>query len=342
VAVMATAKPERNEPAPRWLRVWALFTVVSTLVLLLLGGVVTTFRVGMADPVWPTSPLYLPKVLVFGSSEPLSVGFLIEHSHRFAGYFVGVCVIVLAVGLWFQGRCRSLRWLGIAGFLAVSVQGLLGGFRVVLDSLLGTELAAFHGCLAQAVLAVLVAVAVFAGPAPRALEVAAARARGLRRLMLAVLALTYVQIVWGALVRHHLDPLAQRAHLLTAFALVALTGWLARVAWEDRQVRTLLRAPLLVLGGLLLVQVGLGVEAWLGRFAGVLLPEAAPVTIGQAIVRTAHLFLGSLILVTVLVVTFRVYRATAHVLGPQGEGARTEVSQHAPEESKVLQGSLSL
>src|SRR5215467_9241108 len=76
-----------------WLHRWAVLTACATFVLLLLGAVVTTFRVGMADPVWPTYPWHL---LLISYDEP-SAGFLIEHTHRLAGYIVGCCVIVLAL-----------------------------------------------------------------------------------------------------------------------------------------------------------------------------------------------------------------------------------------------------
>src|SRR5260370_12037930 len=82
-----------------WLHLWAVLTACATFVLLLLGAVVTTFRVGMADPIWPTYPWHL---LLVSWEEPRP-GFLVEHSHRLAGYIVGCCVIVLAVGLWRNG-----------------------------------------------------------------------------------------------------------------------------------------------------------------------------------------------------------------------------------------------
>ncbi|HEV2947246.1 MAG TPA: hypothetical protein VGX70_07710, partial [Gemmataceae bacterium] len=72
-----------------WLHRWAVLTVCATFILLLLGAVVTTFRVGMADPIWPTYPWHL---LLVSWDEPRP-GFLIEHSHRLAGYVVGCCVI---------------------------------------------------------------------------------------------------------------------------------------------------------------------------------------------------------------------------------------------------------
>src|SRR5712691_11323449 len=101
--------PLTTDPS-RWLHRWALLTVCATFGLLLLGAVVTTFRVGMADPVWPTYPWHL---LLISWDEP-SAGFLVEHSHRLAGYIVGCCIIVLTVGLWLQETRRWVRWLGTA------------------------------------------------------------------------------------------------------------------------------------------------------------------------------------------------------------------------------------
>src|SRR5438067_3475709 len=123
-----------------WLHRWAVLTVCATFVLLLLGAVVTTFRVGMADPIWPTYPWHL---LLISYDEPRP-GFIIEHTHRLAGYIVGCCVIVLAIGLWYYHPRRWLGWLGVLALAGVIVQGLLGGFRVVLNALVGTNLALIH------------------------------------------------------------------------------------------------------------------------------------------------------------------------------------------------------
>src|SRR5947199_5765046 len=111
--------------SPRWLHGLAVLTVCATVVLLTLGAIVTTFRVGMADPVWPTAPWYL----FFISWQEPSPGFLIEHSHRLAGYIVGCCVIVLAAGLVLSASRTWLRVLGAVALLAVIAQGVLGGFR---------------------------------------------------------------------------------------------------------------------------------------------------------------------------------------------------------------------
>ena len=52
----------------------------------------------------------------------------------------------------------------MVALIAVIVQGLLGGFRVRLHALFGTNLAVIHGCFAQLVFALLVCLAgVFSG-----------------------------------------------------------------------------------------------------------------------------------------------------------------------------------
>ena len=91
-----------SQPVPRWLHAWAVLTAVVAAAAVTMGAVVTTFRVGMADPVWPTYPWHL---LLISWDEP-SPGYIIEHTHRLAAYGAGLCVIVLAVGLWVVGSRR--------------------------------------------------------------------------------------------------------------------------------------------------------------------------------------------------------------------------------------------
>ena len=143
--------------APCWLHAWSVLTACATVALLALGAVVTTFQVGMADPIWPTVAL-APGAHRLARAES---GF----RHRafaigWPAYVVGCCVIVLTVGLLLSARRSWLKWLGVAALAGVIVQGLLGGFRVVLHAWLGTKLAIIHGCFAQIVFSLLVSLAV--------------------------------------------------------------------------------------------------------------------------------------------------------------------------------------
>jgi cytochrome c oxidase assembly protein subunit 15 len=314
----ATTVP--SPPAPRWLHGWAVLTVVATAVLLALGAVVTTFRVGMADPVWPTAPWYL----FFISWREPSAGFLIEHSHRLAGYVVGCCAIVLAAGLFVSARCRGLPWLGLAALLGVTAQGLLGGFRVKLNALAGTDLAAVHGCFAQVVFSLLVSLALLTSGRVPAAALGPAEGGRLRRLALLVTALAFLQLVWGALVRHTSGPLAQRAHLLTAFAVVAAAAWLARAALASGAGRRVLGPALAVLGALLAAQLFLGVEAWMNKFAGVALPELQPVTASQAVIRTGHVLVGSWVLASAVVLALLAHRAARAAVPDEAPAPSTD------------------
>jgi cytochrome c oxidase assembly protein subunit 15 len=302
---MMTGLSHNTTAAPRWLHRWAVLTVCATFVLLALGAIVTTFRVGMADPVWPSSPLYL----FFMSWQEPSPGFIIEHSHRLAGYIVGCCVIVLAVGLWLTDPRRWVRWLGTAALLAVIVQGLLGGFRVVLHALLGPNLAMIHGVFAQVVLALLVGVTAAISPGwVHGSMRAVPDLRKLDRWVVAITALFFTQIVLGAWIRHFSTALGQRLHFLLAFALVAAVVWLMKIVGSQFAEERALVLPACVLSGLVFVQILLGVEAWMLKYASGLPAEMQAVTIGQAIVRTAHVLTGFGILSTSVLLTLRAYR----------------------------------
>ncbi len=300
---------------------WAVLTACATFVLLLLGAIVTTFRVGMADPIWPTYPWHL---LIVSWEEPRP-GFLIEHGHRLAGYVVGCCVIVLAVGIWRSDRPRGVRWLGVASLLGVIVQGLLGGFRVKLDRILGNDLALIHGCFAQIVFGLLVSLAALTSKSAsrQTFQTGSERTR-MRRLSLATVVLVYVQIVFGALFRHTFSSWGQRGHLLTAFALVAATAWLVKEAVDLRVRDKRLTATVLTLATLVAVQLFLGVEAWMVRMTAVAVAW-------QAVIRTAHVLVGSLIFAAALVTALKAYSNLVPKLefGREGAGNESEPAEIA-------------
>jgi len=98
-----------------------------------------------------------------------------EHTHRLMGSLVGLMAIIMAIWLWQtegggQGAGNSsdqsprtpvggrhwLRWFGIATLVAVALQGVMGGLRVI-D--LSTTWAVFHGITAQLVFCMTVLIA---------------------------------------------------------------------------------------------------------------------------------------------------------------------------------------
>jgi cytochrome c oxidase assembly protein subunit 15 len=304
------AAPADAAPSRLWRRLthaWAVITVAATFLLLAIGSVVTTLRVGMADPIWPTYPWHL---LLISWQEP-SAGFLIEHTHRLAGYVVGCCVIGLACGLWLGERRAWLRWLGAAALAAVIVQGLLGGFRVKLNALVGTDLATIHGCFAQLVFALLAALALFTawswsnpGPANGTLR----QKRQLRRVALAAACLAYLQVIFGASVRHTLSPLSQRAHVLLAFAVVALVAWLVKVVLAEGVGHRGLARAVVILVVFVALQLGLGVETWITRFGSGVLPELQKPSLQQGLLRTSHFLVGTLVFAQTVIASLWAHR----------------------------------
>ena len=136
-----------------WLNRFAVLTAVATLALIAVGGLVTSKGVGMSVPDWPTTYGYNMFLFPF----PQWVGGIFwEHSHRLLASAVGFLTIILMVGLWLKEERNWLRWLGVAAFFGVVLQGVLGGLRVVLA---WDNLGIFHAALAQMFFVLLCAIA---------------------------------------------------------------------------------------------------------------------------------------------------------------------------------------
>src|SRR5204862_6866152 len=133
------------------------------------------------------------------------------------------------------------------------------------DALYGPELAAFHGIFAQVVLGLLVTLAVYtARPAP--VTGSDADARRLNKWAQVLAHLIFVQVVFGALVRHFPVPINQRLHLLTAFLATATAVWVLRAVLTDSAARGRAGALAWALAALVALQLYLAVEAWMSKF----------------------------------------------------------------------------
>ena len=231
-------------------------------------------------------------------------GVLYEHSHRLIGSIVGILTIVLTLFIWLKDSRKWMKWLGIVALVGVIAQGVLGGLRVVHLSLV---LAIIHGCLAQLFFALTTSFVLFTSrewnETSQGIQQREATSR-LRRLGVLTTSLIYIQLIFGAVLRHtgaRLD-----AHLLFA-ALVAIHIFLLakRILRshleQKRLVRTVSR-----LAGLLALQLMLGIGAFLGKFT----------TVGQEMstvaitIATLHVLVGALMLIVSVVLTLRIYRYT--------------------------------
>lgn len=254
----------QQKGTPRWLHYWAIFTVCATMPLLLLGAHVTTLgkEVAEVDAEGFRTPWHLFEVKL----QELGLGFLVEHSHRLVGWIVGFCTIVLFAGLWWKEPRRSVKWLGTAALLGVGIQGLLGGFRVQLMKALGFELAFIHGLFAQIVFALLTCIMVVTSRAWQRPDQEVLDSEGkktIRRGSLLLAVLVFGQILLGAFARRTELWWAPRIHLLFAFVVIAMLVWtihllLTRVGRISAWAKTMALLTIL--------QVFLGMEAWLTKF----------------------------------------------------------------------------
>src|SRR5437870_9959173 len=182
-----------------WLNRFAWLTALSTLVLVGIGGLVTSKEAGMSVPDWPTSYGY--NLFFFPISKWVG-GIFYEHTHRLVASGVGILTAVLAVWLWLKESRRWLRWLGVLALFAVVLQGVLGGLRVVLFK---DEIGIFHAALAQLFFVLTCSIALFTSrwwsDAP---SLKSARPDGgrLRPLFLFATLLIFAQLILGATMRH--------------------------------------------------------------------------------------------------------------------------------------------
>jgi heme A synthase len=368
-----------------------VLTLITTAFVLVLGGFVTSFRVGMADPVWPTEPWYL------ANNYKVDFGYLVEHYHRIVAFTLSLPGLVLTFGLCAIEPRKGLRWAGIVaiisvlicftgfqiavrrsqpgeeglpvllallamigslvfvfvaaarawrshstagllralavcGMVAAMFQGLFGGVRVRFNDLFGRELAMLHGSFGQIVFALLIAVAVLSAKEKPGPIIAGDTDRKLRWQTMSLLVFTYLQILWGAWIRHFPGPLSSRLHLLFAFVVVAFATLVIKQALSDPAARERLKMPARFLMGLITLQVLLGIEAWLGKFLTGTLPELETITAGKAFIRTAHAHIGTWVLGMAVIFALVARRYSAKADGPKEEASvnwQADAKNHA-------------
>ena len=285
-----------------WLHRIARLTAGATFLLIIIGGIVTSTDSGLAVPDWPTTFGY--NMFLYPLSEMVG-GILYEHSHRLMGSLVGILTIALFVLILAKDSRKWLKWLGLAALIAVIVQGVLGGLRV---TQINRNFAIVHACLAQAFFALLCGIAWFASRDWRQdiRTTTGETARKLRRLSLMTTCFIYMQLIFGAILRHTGSRLD--AHLLFAF-LVALHIFLLarRMLAVDSESDGIGQSMPLLLLGLLVVQLMLGTGAFFAKLTAFGETFAAALTVT---ITTAHVAVGALMLVSSFVLTLKIYRFT--------------------------------
>jgi cytochrome c oxidase assembly protein subunit 15 len=210
----------------------AIFGALSTFLLIIVGGLVTSKGVGMSVPDWPTTYGY--NMFLFPYSKWVG-GIFWEHSHRLIASGVGFITLILAaVALWKEPR-GWVKWLALSAVALVIIQGLLGGLRVTLYK---DQIGIFHALLAQSFFGLLLIITAVTGRGFREGRWSTDPTAGsLRWLAVAALMLTYFQLGVAATIRHQHAPLAIRDFPSAYGTLIPATNAASLVKINEERAR---------------------------------------------------------------------------------------------------------
>ena len=275
-----------------------MFTACATLVLIVAGALVTSNDAGLSVPDWPTS---------FGSfyKIPRMVGGVqYEHGHRMVAEFVGLLTIILAVWTWLVDKRLVLRLLALGAISTVIMQGILGGLTVLL--FLPPAVSSAHAALAQTFFCIAVAIVVLTGrrwveEQPRA-ELDERRPALFTLTLLSIFVL-YVQLILGAMFRHH--GLSWWPHVLNAGLVAIVLAWTAVRAITVYPKVDAVRRPAIAMLFLTVGQLCLGFLAFITR---VMWGTNAQSEMSMVISTVVHVAVGALLLATTVVLAIQVWR----------------------------------
>lgn len=316
----------------RWAHRFAVACTGLLLFMIAVGAMVTTTRAGDTNPGW--SWRFWEWFISWWQADG---GRAWEDGHRVIGTIIGFAGIGLAYTLWKGDKGKARRWLGVAALVLISLQGILGGLRVLVvsdaevrDTVLAytgggydVELrravkAMIHGITGQVILAFLACVMVVTSArwaAPWQGQ-KSPQARGSRTLSLALVALAVGQLALGTLVRQtgqHVMWHVGGAFTVTLFVILMLMR-----VYRYHAGFAPLRHVASTAALLLVVQVFLGLVPWMLTEGRLVSYDPGSLV---ALLRTAHVTVGALLL-TVL----SVQALWLHRLALPGEAERSATS----------------
>ncbi len=267
--------------------------------LIIAGALVTSNDAGLSVPDWPTS---------FGSwyKIPRLVGGVkFEHTHRMIAQGAGLLTIILAIWTY---RAEKRRWMRILGFSAIGIvilQGILGGITVLFY--LPPAVSSAHAALAQTFFCMAVAMAVFTGRkwVEETPQVEFDQRRpSLFTLTLLSIFILYVQLLLGAMFRHH--GLSWWPHVLNAVLVSFILSWTAIRALTVYSKIEAVRRPAIVMLSLVITQLCLGFAAFMTRVEWG--RDAVQPEFPMVISTVTHVAVGALLLATTVILAIQVWR----------------------------------
>jgi heme A synthase len=219
--------------------------------------------------------------------------------------FVASLTVVLAVWTWIAERRRWLRILAVAALGTVVAQAVLGGLTVLFYQ--PPAVSSAHAALAQTFFCIAVAIALFTGrqwveEVPQ-VELDTRRPSLITLTLLSIFVL-YVQLILGAMFRHH--GMSWWPHVLHAGVVTIVLTWTAVRALSLYSKIEAVRRPAVVMLSLLIGQLCLGFMAFLTRVAWG--RDAVQPELPMVISTVAHVAVGALLLATAAVLAIQVWR----------------------------------
>lgn len=284
-----------------WPSRFAFVVALTTLPLLISGGVVTGLEAGMAVPDWLTTfdypMMFYPMVKMQERYDVYA-----EHFHRLWGLLVGLNVLTLAIQVHLIDGRRWVKRLVVGVLLIVIIQGVLGGTRVTENNL---PLAIVHGVFGQITFATIVALAAFASTTWRTRTATIhEQADTAWRLSLAVPILLTIQLILGALYRHLNAEIGTNemgahglllVHIIMACVVTVAIIFAAGRAWASHTNVPAIRQTGVALIGLVVLQLLLGGAAML---VVLMRRGEGDIPAFEVAVTTAHQTSGALLLAT--------------------------------------------
>ncbi len=250
-------------------------------------------------PDWPTSFGSLYKI------PKLVGGVKFEHTHRMIAQGAGLLTIILAVWMWRAEKRRWLRFLALAAIGTVIAQGVLGGLTVLFY--LPPAISSAHAALAQTFFCIAVAMALFTGQKwveeqPR-VEFDQRRPSLFTLTLLSIFVL-YVQLILGAMFRHH--GLSWWPHVVHAAVVSFVLAWTAVRALTVYPNVEAVRRPAVLMLSLVIAQLCLGFTAFLTRVSWG--RDAVQPELPMVISTVSHVAVGALLLATTVILAIQVWR----------------------------------
>jgi cytochrome c oxidase assembly protein subunit 15 len=218
--------------------------------------------------------------------------------------FVGFLSIILAVWTWRADPRRWMKYLGLTALGLVIAQGILGGITVLFY--LPPAVSSAHAALAQTFFCVVVLIALFTGQnwVEEIPLVEIDRERpSMFALVLFSIVVLYVQLILGAMFRHH--GLSWWPHVLNAATVAIVLTWTCVRALSRYSELDAVRRPAIALLSLLIAQLCLGFVAFLTRVAWG--HDAVQPELPMVVSTVAHVAVGALLLATTVVLAAQVW-----------------------------------